>query len=267
MSEINKRQRLVFVYGSLKSGFQLNPMLVASGAKLVGSACIVSRTFVMRSLGAFPALQRVEPGSGDVIHGELWLTTNEGIQTLDRVESYPSLYNRDQVKVHSDGKCYDAIVYFMDGSVHHHIWLKPIIKSGKWEGGMISDSEFGFARVDSDHGDEIIPWEGESYDGYTLQEETDEDVLDAEFTVSEDDPTSSPLASFFVEDGIYITTNDGEHYGPYESVKQAVDDVSNLAEDIVDFDIKTFTIGFRIIREDLDKDELADIDGNTSMPF
>lgn len=83
------KKHLVFVYGSLKSGFYNHDIL--------GDSSFVHQTatkdlFVMYDLGSFPAIVRNPKGSK--VKGELYMVDDETLKWLDKLEGHPSLYTR-----------------------------------------------------------------------------------------------------------------------------------------------------------------------------
>lgn len=50
--------------------------------------------------------------------GVLWEITDECLNSLDRLESYPTYYDRKIVPIQCDNKIYDAWVYFMQPGSH-----------------------------------------------------------------------------------------------------------------------------------------------------
>lgn len=100
---------LVFVYGSLKTGFSNNWLLQSHEARLI---CLEARThedsFFMESLGSFPAVVRSDvlddlgvafPVTRKRIVGELWEVSDPVLARLDRLESNGHLYQRESVSV------------------------------------------------------------------------------------------------------------------------------------------------------------------------
>lgn len=84
-----KPTHLVFVYGSLKSGFGNHPILGDSPLRDVTRT--VSRNFSMISMGGFPGVSK---GGTYNIEGEVYEVTDEVLARLDRLESNGSFYQR-----------------------------------------------------------------------------------------------------------------------------------------------------------------------------
>lgn len=239
MANTNK---LIFVYGTLKSGGRLNETMHRIGGVLVGDGRILSRNFVMRDLESYPALQKVEPGSGDYIHGELWLVPLEGIGVLDKIENYPRFYNRMPVDVWSGDPLtsYSAIVYYIKTNdqygTHSYIVSCPVVKSGEWE----AVQNLPLAGDSSERGEAIT--EG--------IEDTDGDVDNDSFDTSN---------TFTCDRGIYITSEYGELFGPYSDIEEACQHIDIVAEELGST-VRMLTIGFRLLRKDLDDWDLGDLE-------
>lgn len=222
------KTRLLFVYGTLQSGGRLNDFLVRVGGKLCGSARILSKDFVMRDLGHYPALQKVEPGSGKYILGELWLVPIESIAEIDKVEAYPKFYNRTEVTVWSDETSFEAITYYIQssGSLKAYMSQSPVVESGHWDA---TQNKPVLGHLE-DKGEPI--------------EDINEDTNEGEFVCDR---------------GIYITSEWGEVFGPYDTIEGACRDIPQVAHEL-GADMRVVTVGFRVHRKDLDVDDLVDID-------
>jgi len=220
------KQIPIFVYGTLKRGYPLNGHMTNIGATFCSRAKILDKSYVMRNLGSYPALQSVAEGSGHTIKGELWLTDVEGIQHLDKVESCPNLYQRRTVTVWDGEHSIDAVVYYIPGEGNYD-WLNrcSVIESGLWE-----------------------------------EQQAEYDCSDYEITEEEEVSTD-----FEVEQGIYIINDWGEHYGPFDSITEACQELKAIVRQM-GVATNTLTVGFRMTRTNLTADELADIDNMTFPP-
>lgn len=99
---------LVFVYGSLKSGFHNHRLLDHGGVMALGAATTV-KPYFMLSGRAFPFL--IDPAAlgadheacvADVIgrvRGELYAIDDETMADLDRLEGHPDFYKRELVPI------------------------------------------------------------------------------------------------------------------------------------------------------------------------
>jgi gamma-glutamylcyclotransferase (GGCT)/AIG2-like uncharacterized protein YtfP len=128
MEEVEDRPRLLFVYGLLMRGFELNALL--AGGELVDEATIPG---VLVSLGTYPGLLE---GDGTV-RGELYAFKDLGhaLATIDAAEEYDphdeerSLYRR--VARHVQGARLGRVlawVYLYNGSTKD----APLLPRGDW---------------------------------------------------------------------------------------------------------------------------------------
>jgi len=99
--------KLVFVYGSLRKGRGLNPVL--SSSEFVGEFKTKPK-YTMYSLGAFPCI--VKSGNTSIV-GEIYKISLETERRLDMIEGVPQLYQKGKVDI--DGHK-DVIAYFMKKS-------------------------------------------------------------------------------------------------------------------------------------------------------
>jgi len=108
----------VAVYGTLKQGYGNHRLLVNS--KLLGTD-ITEPKWTMLDLGAFPAL--VHGHNTAVI--EVYEVTLPVFESLDRLEGYPSFYNRKEI----DTKYGKAWVYYM---LERDNYMQTVVESGEW---------------------------------------------------------------------------------------------------------------------------------------
>lgn len=114
-----KGNTLVAVYGSLRSGMHNN--LLLSSSKLMGEDKV--KGFTMLDWGSFPAL--IESDNTDDITIEVYSVDDPSFARLDRLEGYPSFYNRKIINT-SHG---EAWVYFIkEGNKGNY----NIVESGDW---------------------------------------------------------------------------------------------------------------------------------------
>lgn len=111
----------VAVYGSLRKGLHNHRLLTTS--EMIGTDEL--ENFSMFSLGPFPFITPEE--AENKIAVEVYEVNEEVFASLDRLEGYPSFYNRQEVDT-KHGKCW---IYFMekDTSYGKHI---PV-ESGDWK--------------------------------------------------------------------------------------------------------------------------------------
>tara|TARA_R110000751_G_scaffold249309_1_gene349027 strand:- start:21 stop:707 length:687 start_codon:yes stop_codon:yes gene_type:complete len=125
--DANDRQ-LVFVYGTLKKGYGLNPVL-GTDAKMIGDGLL--HDHIIYDLGHFPGVS-AKDGAGPVV-GEVYEVGSRVMPHIDSVESEGSLYRRKRVTVEIEDTGYpndevEAWTYiYMGGTpTHDHI------ASGEW---------------------------------------------------------------------------------------------------------------------------------------
>lgn len=112
----------VAVYGSLRSGFH-NHRIIAS-SKFLGT-CETDPNFTMVALGSFP---------GIFMHGntsikvEVYNVSEEIFKELDRLEGYPSFYNRAVIKTPLG----DAWVYYLEDKDSSCYKKYPVVPDGDW---------------------------------------------------------------------------------------------------------------------------------------
>jgi gamma-glutamylaminecyclotransferase len=87
---------LVFVYGSLKRGFQHHDQML--GAIFLGDVALDGHFLVLYD-GGYPALVRGD--AVDLVHGELYQVHDLHLARLDEFEECPEFYVRRQVKLTS----------------------------------------------------------------------------------------------------------------------------------------------------------------------
>lgn len=96
----------VFVYGSLKKGYWNNVLI--ENSKFLGNGII--RGFDMLSFGAFPA---IIPNGDGIVHGEVYRVNDAELNSMDRLESNGSFYNRELITVEGVDGVEEAWVYIL----------------------------------------------------------------------------------------------------------------------------------------------------------
>lgn len=114
----------VFVYGTLKRGYNRNGILSRSSAEYLGDATLHG-AHKLFDLGAFPGLVRDASFPQSEVHGEVWKITPEVLSYLDAVEGHPNFYSRYKVKT-LHGK---AWVY---GLPKEYVANCRPLESGRW---------------------------------------------------------------------------------------------------------------------------------------
>src|SRR5262245_22778676 len=92
---------MIFVYGSLKRGFENHALL--SAARFEGPHA-TARGFELFRVGRYPALVRASQG---LVRGELYRVDGELLERLDVFEGCPELYEREVIEL-EDGSTADA---------------------------------------------------------------------------------------------------------------------------------------------------------------
>lgn len=87
---------LVFVYGTLMRGFYNHGVMKASRGQFITNV-ITERNYDLISLGAYPGMIFNPKDKNFIIKGELYDVPE--LHNLDRLEGYPSLYDRHQIPV------------------------------------------------------------------------------------------------------------------------------------------------------------------------
>ena len=102
-------REMLFVYGSLKKGFD-NHHLLSQHTKRIGKAITVSKFGMFEdSFGNYPYLIPVPQMR---IHGELYeIRRKELLEKLDRFEGYPDYYERKKILVKTHRGTVRAFVY------------------------------------------------------------------------------------------------------------------------------------------------------------
>lgn len=100
----------VFVYGTLRCGGGNHARLLA---RLPVATIIAELPYRMVSLGGFPGLVPSDHAAMHQITGELYEVTKEEFASLDRLEGYPTFYNRIQFPLQEFGIDNSAWVYVL----------------------------------------------------------------------------------------------------------------------------------------------------------
>jgi gamma-glutamylcyclotransferase (GGCT)/AIG2-like uncharacterized protein YtfP len=129
--------RLLFVYGTLKTGFKNHHILTRDGdTRFLWDDQIAG--FLWRTPTALPmATQLKHPAMwyrdrGDeipIVHGQVWLGPDELIARLDTFEGHPNWYERRSVR--GLVSCKSVEVYFMPTSGVPHV--SRLISEGVWK--------------------------------------------------------------------------------------------------------------------------------------
>lgn len=110
----------LFVYGSLRRG-EPNHVFLERSTRLGDSS--TRPGFTLFDLGAYPAMVR---GGGRAVMGELYAIDDETLVAIDRLEGYPTYYDRIRVEL-ANGL--DALAYIL---AHEQMPRARVIESGDW---------------------------------------------------------------------------------------------------------------------------------------
>lgn len=118
----------IFVYGSLKEGFG-NHRILGNAVKRCNG--ITLEKFTMLDLGSFPGVI-LEPTS--LISGEVYDVTEDIFNRVERLEGYPSFYNRKEVGIRlNPSTSFESTelidMYYLENSYHDS---NQIIQDGIW---------------------------------------------------------------------------------------------------------------------------------------
>lgn len=102
----------VFVYGTLRKGYWNHHLLEDATFLAEGTTC---DKYAMYAAG-YPMVTREQ--CEVPIQGELYLVSELELKYLDRLEGYPSHYDREMVPIKCDDECMvkDAWMYFLDAA-------------------------------------------------------------------------------------------------------------------------------------------------------
>ena len=112
--------RKVFVYGSLRKGFGLSPVL--SSSDYVDTVQTKPK-YTMYSLGAFPCIVK---GGNTAITGEVYNISSDTEERLDMIEGVPQLYKKGKVEIKGFR---NVLAYFMTKSSVKGL---NVVESGDW---------------------------------------------------------------------------------------------------------------------------------------
>jgi len=106
----------VFVYGTLKKGFENNHFL--NGAKFIGNVITKEKYPMVNIVKAYPYIIN-DVGNGYNIKGELYKINKSILNKLDMLEGYPEHYDRIETIVLSKNQEYNAIIYFVKDKIDY----------------------------------------------------------------------------------------------------------------------------------------------------
>lgn len=99
---------LVFVYGSLKRGFENHKWLENNNGKYIGDGITKQSIFKMYSVyNYYPAISK----GNEKISGEIYKIDKNCLMELDYLEGYPRIYKRDKFLIDCNGQTFEAYIY------------------------------------------------------------------------------------------------------------------------------------------------------------
>tara|TARA_R110002074_G_scaffold141374_1_gene287809 strand:- start:738 stop:1169 length:432 start_codon:yes stop_codon:yes gene_type:complete len=110
--KVEIKERLVFVYGTLKHGFHNhvlleNDMFISKG--------VTHEAYLMTESGIPYVSESIQYSK---IQGEIYLVSRESMDMLDMLESHPTWYERKIVTINTDdGIDFDCWLYFNEKSM------------------------------------------------------------------------------------------------------------------------------------------------------
>mgnify|MGYP001158569483 CR=1 FL=1 len=128
-----KDYQTIFVYGSLRKGMGLNPVLTSS--EYLGTVTTEPK-YTMYDLGAFPCI--TEQGETSLV-GDLYIVNSDVLSQLDVIESVPNLYDRKEISIQD----YDNVQAYFWASNEVQMIDEYTIHGGDWlfHRGLIKDVE------------------------------------------------------------------------------------------------------------------------------
>jgi gamma-glutamylaminecyclotransferase len=114
----------VFVYGSLMRGMRLHGYLEKS--RFLGEGHVEGKLFPNPYIkGNPPVIIEIEDSPSNEVYGELYEISKKTLNTLDKVEGHPYLYQRVEATVYTGG--------FLE-SLDAWVYVFPVdpIPSGSW---------------------------------------------------------------------------------------------------------------------------------------
>ena len=110
----------VAVYGTLKHGHNNHYLLETAKLKAVGKL----KGWIMKDLHFYPAVIKDSENESE-IHVEIYEINQATLNDLDRLEGYPSMYQREQVETEVG----PTWIYFMD---RIDLTTRKTIINGEW---------------------------------------------------------------------------------------------------------------------------------------
>lgn len=132
-------ETIVAVYGSLRQGLGNHRLLDNDGVEFLGKGETVSKANMV-SLGAFPAITQPSASGGSYpINVEVYSVDDDTFNNLERLEGYPTFYDREVVQVvMSDKRIVNANIYFIADInrgrdvLEHGDWVLHLKEEGRY---------------------------------------------------------------------------------------------------------------------------------------
>ena len=106
----------VFVYGTLKQGFENNHLLAES--EFIGNGITKCMYPMVAIVKAYPYLIDDE-NHGKFVKGEVYKIDKNTLNKLDRLEGYPEHYNRRNITVNINHQEFETITYFINKNIDY----------------------------------------------------------------------------------------------------------------------------------------------------
>lgn len=118
---------LVFVYGSLKSGFHNHDRWLRRATLVAKDAITERAAFTMRSLSYYPA---VLEGGSQRVAGEVYSVCSGTLESLDMLEGEGVVYKRERVRIDGIDQPVWMYLYISDDRRFYLDTPNPEVKNG-----------------------------------------------------------------------------------------------------------------------------------------
>lgn len=256
----------VFIYNELRGLMPHSP-----DAKFIGTGRLESSDYVLVNQGD-TCILTAGRAAGPTVTGDLYRITCPNILNMIRRAHEIAQDNTERggkdhalvakkMVVKVDKGAYHAIVYYR-ADVVRLVGL-PIIS--EWRDSMARQSAFEDALECMGCGNLMDPMEATDIDGEAHCLNCAGDFMGTEGETVDDEGESEGDMSFTLgENKIYITTDYGETYGPFDSVLDAIGSIEDMVTELTD--VRTLTVGFRLVRDGLNQDAQDEVEAGT-IPF
>ncbi len=284
----------VFVYDHLRH-FALDNI---EGCALVGTGRTVSMDYQLVAQDGTCIMLPTVPGRGLNIVGDVYKCTAFAVSAIRqnieqkqyglecrkglRSNHFPQIQSKKLV-VKLDNRTINAIVYYRSDDAR--LTGLPTIPSGEWNP-KTNQPVFGPPRVLPMHDcdfefechhcnrvighDDAIDVDGNPF-CIACASDLDDAVAmtgrvhDDDEGGDEDDELSGEPVFTLNDNKIFVTTDFGESYGPFDTIMEAIGSVQEEMGAVLS-DVRTLTIGFRLVRDGLSEDAKDELEAGT-IPF